>query len=57
MRVLLFSSDPSFEADPFLGFFVVFLISVDLLVLSFSSVLSGSFRDGLLWGEGDVPLW
>ena len=57
MGVLLLSSDPSFEADPFFGFFVVFLISVDLLVLSFSSILSGSFRDGLLWGEGDVPLW
>ena len=49
------SSDPSFEADPFLGFFVVFLIPVDSLVLSTASILSGIFRDGLLWGEGDVP--
>ena len=57
MGVLLLSSDPSFEADLFLGFFVVFSISVDLLVLSFSSILSGIFRNGLLWGEGDVPLW
>ena len=55
MRIFPVSSNSSIDADSFLGFFVVFVIFVDSLVLPTASIPSGIFRDGLLWGEGDVP--
>ena len=56
MRIFLVSSEPSVDADTFLGFFVVFAGFADLFAFSAASVLSGRFCDGLLRGEDVVPL-